>query len=228
MSGRTAAVRILGAMLLATVAALGAAPGPANAAGVAEGARTANTLSDLLTQLRAVEHLEARYTEEKRMALLVAPVRSEGRMFFERSASGARLARHQTRPEATAVMVRSTELRVRSAAGEVQTVAFAKHPALGLFVRSLIDVLSGDEAALTRAYAVSFVAASDTAPWRLVLEPRDPQLRTFVQRIVLTGRGTAMEGMDVVEAGGDRSTTSFSVVARGSFSPSERKRWFEF
>ena len=166
--------------------------------------------------------LFARYKEEKTMALLVAPLRSEGTVHFVQP---GRLARHQTAPSKASVVVDGNRLRFGDDHGQ-RAIDLAQNPVVRLFVETFARVLAGDEQGLESLYTVQFTPGSERT-WRLRLVPKDPRMVRLVESIELRGTGTGLQSMVIAEVGGDRTvTTFFDVDTRRTYSPAERAKLF--
>ena len=87
-------------------------------------------------------------------------------------------------------------------------------------------LFNGDLDALRQRYEPDFHARA-AAAGQLELRPRAKPLRDFVERVTLAGRGRALERMELVEVGGDRTTTWFEAVRTDrAFSDEELARIF--
>lgn len=204
---------------LLAVAAL--ATGPAAAPGDAQ----APDLASLLATFAAMPGMEAGFVEDKHMALLAAPLRSEGRLYY---APPGHLARHTTKPAPSVLLVEPDAVRFGDERG-TETVDLAAKPVVRLFVESFVEILRGDRAALERLYAMSFQALPDAraGAWSLVLRPRISPMDKVFDRMELRGVGLAVHEMVMFERDGDRTDTRFTDVDPARrFSPEERARLF--
>lgn len=168
------------------------------------------TLDALLSRFRAVPGLSARFREEKRIALLAAPLVSEGTIDY---APPGRMVRRTTSPSPSTALIDGARLRFRDASGE-QELDLGAMPAVRQFVDSLLAVVAGDRAALERAYVMDLRVPDVARPerWTLTLRPRAPALQRFVREVALAGEGVALATMVIREANGDESATTFSDV----------------
>jgi len=92
-------------------------------------------------------------------------------------------------------------------------------------VSNFIVLFNGDLGALRKRYEPRFNA--DAHGWRLELRPRGKPLSDFIERVTLAGSGRALDRMELVEAGGDRTTTWFEEVRSDrAFSDEELARIF--
>lgn len=196
----------------------------------AAAAEEAETLSvaSLLARFAELDGLEARFREEKQIALLDAPLTSEGRLLFAGGDAPVLLRRIES-PSASTVLIsgerlafhdgrRRRELDLDGAAG-----ALVRN-----FVQSFLFLLAGDEAALRRLYTINLdPREGDDDAWQLTLTPRQASMRRVLTQVRLRGHGVVLEQMEVVETSGDRTTTTFSDVdASRRFSNAERQRIF--
>jgi Outer membrane lipoprotein carrier protein LolA-like len=168
------------------------------------------TREELLSALRSVPGVHARYREVQHIALLAAPLESSGTLHF---APPARLAKRQLAPSAAAMVVDARRLRFADAFGRDE-VDLGANPAVALFVDSFIDVLAGDDASLSRTWAMGFSGGADSDPraWVLALRPLVAPADRLVERIVLRGREELVQRIEVYELGGDHTITSLSEI----------------
>lgn len=209
-------------MLVATPA-MAQAPAPAAAPVVA----AAPTLEVILARFAAMTGLSAKFREEKRMALLAAPLVNEGTLYF---APKARLARHITAPAPATVLIDAGTLRFADAGG-TESMSLDQNPVVKLFVDSFVRIFAGDRTALERLYTMELAglpAGADGEPrWSLKLRPRVAPMTQVIERVEITGRDVVLETMVVVEVGGDETITTFSEVdANRRFTPEELAKLF--
>lgn len=198
--------------------ALGAAlAGPSRALGQGP----TMTLDRLLEAFSNMPGLSARFTEEKRMAMLVVPLRSEGEIFF---APPDRLLRRVTSPRESRALIVGRRLTLDSG-GRRQEIDLGQNAMVEGFVDTFRHVLAGDRAALERTYRIAFV--TEESGWRITLSPKTDALSRFLRDMVLEGDGRSLRTMTMNEANGDTSVTTFSEVnPRRRFSAAEAARIF--
>lgn len=184
-------------------------------------AANAPALATVLAELAKIEALSARFREEKQMALLAQPLVSEGALHYEKP---RRLAHQVERPRKQAMVLDGDVLSFGDAQ-KSESVGLSTQPALRMLVETFVSVLGGDRAALERVADVQLEAAE--SGYRIVVKPRDPALRKLVQSMSFEGRGALLSRMELVDATGDRTITTFREVnVRAPFSAAERKRLF--
>lgn len=179
-------------------------------------------LEDLLARFRAMPGLEARFHEEKRFAMLDAPLVSEGTLHFS---PPGRLARHTTTPVRSTVLIDGDRLAFGDERGQSE-LDLAQKPVVRLFVDAFVKLLAGDQAALERLFAAEHTALPDDA-WTLVLLPKVSPMKGIIERMELRGAGLVLDRMRLLEVGGDETITTFSRVdVERRYTPEEAARLF--
>lgn len=165
--------------------------------------------------------MRSKFKETRYLSILMAPIESEGMLYFERPDS---LARHTVRPGNASVVVRGDEVVIRDETGEQRLDLSVSEIAREL-VGNLVVVLQGDLVALGERYEAGFHERGDG--WSLELEPRSRAMRRIVESIRFEGRGDVMLSMETRETNGDRTVVTFEDVETDVvFTPSERERIF--
>ena len=181
-------------------------------------------LGQWLAELRKSPGIYARFTEKKTMALLAAPLVSEGELFY---AAPNLLARSTRKPEATVVVLDGEQLRVYDGRAW-QVIDMAGKPLVRQFAQSFVGILRGDFAQLTAQYRLDWrPATAQQVQWQLTLWPKQPPLAKLIARLELVGRGLGITSMRMVEVNGDETLTLFSDIdpAR-SYSKAEQASGF--
>jgi len=186
------------------------------------------SLQALMAAFRASPGTQADFVEEKRMALLAAPLKSVGTLYF---APPGRLARHITKPSRSTVIVDAKSVQIDDGK-TVQRIDLAAKPVIRRFVQSFVLLLKGDEAGLRKTYGVLYMPKKPSKPgekasWTLVLSPRVAPLNKVVKTLTMNGRGLVVSRMTMVENDGDSTVTRFSNVnPQRRFSAADTKRYF--
>ncbi len=164
--------------------------------------------SALFAKLAEVKSLEARFVEEKHLALLAVPLTSRGRLHYQ---APGYLARVVEEPEPATLLITPKTLRVTDRNG-TETIDLRTSNTLRLFVTSLVRVFSGDEKALAESYAMRFEAPPGDATWTLTLTPRAAPLTEMIRALELSGTGVTVTTIVVREPSGDRSVMTIRDV----------------
>lgn len=201
------------------LALLSVAAPPSTAPAAAQ--QSAPSLQALLDRFGEMPGMSAEFREEKRIALLAVPVRSQGVLYF---APPGKLMRQVTSPSPSYALLEGGTLTFASQ-GERQVLQVNENPVVAGFVQIFRFVLAGDRSALERTYHVDY--ETDGARWTLTLKPKNEALGRFLDRMVLEGEGYAVERMTMTEVSGDTTVTEFSNVnPRRRFTPTEQRRLF--
>ena len=183
----------------------------------------------LFRMFAATTGLEARFEEEKHLALLALPLQSKGRLYFfrpDRTQPGY-LSRIVESPEPSSVLITPTELRLQNRDG-TEVVDLKRSDKVRNFISSLVRVFAGDEQALAKSYSIQFAHADkDATGWTLTLVPLAKPLDQMLKSLTLTGEGEAVVRIEVQEPNGDRTVTRIVAAdpAR-KFDAAEQKRLF--
>ena len=192
-------------------------------AGHAVAARpAAPRLDELLAEFKRSPGLFARFHEEKHLAMLDAPLVTEGTIHFS---PPGRLARRAERPVASTLLIDGDKLQFGDADGG-QSMDLATNPVARLFVDSFVTLLAGDRAGLERIFKAT-LAARPAGGWVLTLVPRVAPMDKVIKDMSLRGDGLALREMDVRETSGDWTHTSFTDVdVNRRYTPAELARIF--
>jgi len=164
------------------------------------------TLDGLLVQFRAIPGLSAHFREEKKLAILSAPLLSEGTVHF---APPGRLARHTTAPAPSTLLIDGDRLTFGDGK-ESESIPLEGNPVVRLFVDSFLKLLVGDKAALERIFAIELRAR--TGGWELRLKPKVAPMTQVLDSIVIQGSGVVLSKMTISELTSDETVTVFDQV----------------
>jgi len=167
----------------------------------------ASPLDTLFVAFGKSPGLFARFREEKQIALLVAPLKSEGTIHFERTKG---LARHTLLPSKRSILLGGGALSSWDGT-KTEVIQLASQPALRAFADSFSMFLAADRAGLEKVFRLE-LTGDPLGKWRLRLTPLTPQLQKIVKELEVAGQGVALSVLRVSEASGDVSTSTFSDV----------------
>ena len=165
-------------------------------------------LADLMAMMAAVPERRAVFHEEKRFAALAVPLESSGHLLYRRPGY---LAKITDAPQAESMVVDGDQVSLTEADGQTpngqtHVIDLATQPELRTLVDAMRGPLAGDGAALERGFKVSF--AGTRAAWRLDLTPIDPRSARLVAAVHITGSGSDMRDVLLVQANGDTQDMS--------------------
>lgn len=159
--------------------------------------------SELLAAFSQMPGLEARFTEEKHIGMLAAPLESSGVLYFDHEGY---MLRRVLEPQAMDVLLTPGMLRL-SEAGQSEVIDFSTRPDIARFVTAFMWLLRGDEPALEAAYEIGFQLGAAEEEWVMTLTPRDQELRYIIREIEIRGRGFYVHELRVLEGSGDETIT---------------------
>jgi len=148
----------------------------------------------------------ARFHEEKQIALLIAPLKNEGTIHFDRARG---LARHTTAPQKQSVLLSGSTLTLWDGT-KTETVPLQSSAPLRALAQSFALLLAADRAGLEKSFALSFQAQGQG--WHLSLVPLAADLKKLVTQVEVAGEGVTPKTLIVREASGDESTTTLTDV----------------
>lgn len=184
---------LLGAPLRAAAEAVSVSPAPARRAPAAE---AADGREEIAARFGAVNTIESRFTQEKHMALLDAPVTSEGFFYFQKP---GRIRWQYEKPFQNGFLIKDGKtFRLEKDKKEEQ-----KNPMAQNVAAQLMMWLTFDLPALSKQYAVEF------APRGVTLTPLKDGL---IKRISVTfdeQNPQALSRVEMDEAGGDKTVLRF-------------------
>ncbi|MEZ4280892.1 MAG: outer membrane lipoprotein carrier protein LolA [Myxococcota bacterium] len=230
--------------LAAALAAPAAAAAPAAPAASPAGTPVAAppTLAALLAGFRTLPGFEARFEEEKTLALLAAPLSTRGRLYFDPPST---LLRRVEAPNPHDILIRDHVVRISTpkdvgspesaaaeAAGErtVETIDLTHRDEVRPLVESMLWIFSGDLAQLESVYTIDYrvTAPAASGRWQLRLAPRAAPLSHLIRSLSISGRGHGADRLEVEEISGDRTTTRIlEADSQRRFAPGEIERLFE-
>jgi hypothetical protein len=214
------------ALALALVVHVAAPAGAAEPKAPARAAVAAPKLDELLAQWKRSPGLYAKFRDEKHLAMLDAPLVSEGTIHF---APPQRLARRTETPIASVLVIDGNKLSFGDGQGKGgESMDLGTNPVARLFVDSFIKLLEGDRQGLEKMFRVE-LAGRPGGGWRMTLVPKISPMDKVIKELVIvgTGAGAALSEMDVRETSGDWTHTVFTAVdVNRKYTPAEIDRLF--
>jgi len=155
--------------------------------------------------LRSGEVIAGRFVQERHLAGLAAPLRSEGRFVL---AEGRGLIWRGEKPFATVTVLTPAGVTQSVDGKEVQRLPAARVPFLSRFYQMLSGALAGDWTAMEHDFTVDRQEGEPL--WTIVLHPRssDDPASAQLQSITVTG-GAFVEAVEIHRASGDWEHLTF-------------------
>lgn len=156
-------------------------------------------LAQLMRALASVRERRDRFTEARAIPELDVPLANEGTLAWT---APDRLEKHTTWPIDERLTVAGGVLTYeRADRGIRREFSLAEQPEMQALVEAIRGTLAGDLPALRRHYEVAFEGRHDSV-WRMTLEPSSARVRAAVQRILVTGEGARLTGVDTESSNG--------------------------
>jgi len=177
----------------------------------------------LLAGLAKAPGLYARFREEKHITLLQQPLVSEGSIYFT---PPSRFARHTEKPIKSTMIIDGNRLQFGSTEGSHEEMNLGTNPVARLFADAFVMLLSGNRAGLEKIFKMQLTPEAAGA-WKLALTPRVAPMDKLIKELELRGRGLNLNELDVREANGDWTRTSFTNVdLNRRYTPAEQTKFF--
>jgi hypothetical protein len=157
-------------------------------------------LAELMRQRARVTQARVHFTEQRNSDLFERPLILSGTLRYD---SPARVEKQIDKPFKERYVVDGDALRIERDGKHPRTVSLREHPALWAFVESFRATLAGNRSTLERFYEISL--EGDREHWRLLLRPRNEQMRELVDSIKIEGSNVDITAIEILEVGGDSS-----------------------
>jgi hypothetical protein len=155
----------------------------------------------LMTDLHGIKSSSAHFVERKYIHLLTTPLESTGTLKYS---APDKLEKITTGPVPEAIRLDGDRLSgTHGADGDKFSVSLSEQPEISAVVEGIRATLAGDLATLQRVYLLTF--SGPQSKWQLDMVPRSETVRRLVSAIRISGSGTALYRVEMLENDGDRS-----------------------
>jgi hypothetical protein len=169
------------------------------------------TLDQIMTALRTVKHVEARYIEHRYLHALRSPIETRGTLRFDAPAHLEKTSDPAANGVAERLTIDGDRLTIdRGTAASPIVLTLHEHPEIGVLVESIRATLSGDGDALRRSFDVT--PSGTISEWQLVLQPRTQQ--GLLRWMRVSGYAERITAIDTQDGEGDRSEMSIVELPR--------------
>ena len=199
------ATTIVAALLLTVVGSAVAQPRPPTPDATA---RDPIRLPELMALMASVPERRATFTEEKRFAALDAPLRSSGRLLYRRP---GHLEKITDTPQAERMLVDGDQVSLTVGGGTQRSADLDARPELRALVDAMRAPLDGDAKGLERVFKVS--VAGTKGAWRIDLSPTEPRVAGLLKEVRISGVGTDMREVLLIQANGDTAYMSIEPAS---------------
>ena len=162
------------------------------------------SLEMLLEQFTRTSSADARFREEKQLAVLEVPLVVEGTLSYR---APDYLKKEVRQPQHSLLEISGDSLRLETGK-EQRTLSLDSHPLIRVFAESYRAILSGNGATLEQHFETEL--AGTLEDWTLRLLPRDKQARDYIAAIIIRGSSSHIHSTETLEASGD--TTLMTIT----------------
>lgn len=156
-----------------------------------------------MAMMAAVPERRASFREEKRLAALTVPLVSTGRLVYRQP---DHLEKLTDAPLPESLVVDGARLTLDLPNGVPHAIDLGSQPELRVLVDAVRGPLTGDLTALQRAFAVQIQGTRGA--WRLDLLPVDPRAARLLRAVRISGTGTDMREVLLIQANNDETYMS--------------------
>lgn len=156
-------------------------------------------IDQLMQSMAQIRSGHASFLESKNIAMLNAPVVSEGELFYT---APDRLEKRTLKPKPESMVLQGGTLTIEQGRKK-HVLQLQRYPEVAAFIESIRATLAGDRQALERTYALKL--SGDSASWMLELVPLNDAMKKVVQKIEITGVQNELRNILISQADGDSS-----------------------
>lgn len=160
-------------------------------------------LADILDEIEARRDEAIPFVETRHSQLLEQPLILHGHVIFTADAA---LSKRIEQPVRESVTISPDGMELERE-GKRRRVSLDKRADVKVFYAGMRALLDGDAEALDDIFEVSTNRVG--SEWRIVLVPKDAGLRTFVDKLTISGSGARVLTVETEQPGGDRQEMSF-------------------
>jgi outer membrane lipoprotein-sorting protein len=167
-------------------------------------------LMALLAQKRSGE---ARFTEQREVKGLDAPLSSSGTLSF---AAPDRFTRKTTAPRAESMVVQGNIVTL-TRNGRTRSMALDASPEMEAIVEAVRGTLTGNATSLQQHFKLSLAGTPEQ--WTLELKPATPRLAVMLDSVRIGGKRSELRTVEMRLADGDRSLMQIEPLTASSAAP---------
>ncbi len=167
-------------------------------------------LDELMSLLAQTRSGQARFTEQRTVKGLDAPLVSSGTLSF---AAPDRFSRITTSPRAESMAVEGNIVTM-SRGGRSRSVVLDAAPEIEAIVEAVRGTLTGNARSLQQHFKP--VVKGNAELWTLELSPIEPRLQSLLAMVRLGGRRAELGSVEMRMADGDRSMMTIEPLGAGA------------
>jgi len=161
-------------------------------------------LTELLAHSGAAK---ARFTEEKTIAALDAPIQSSGELVY---IPPDVIEKNTITPKPERMRLEGNTITLERGKRKY-SLSLDESPEITALTESIRATLTGDRHALELHYYIALHGVREQ--WKMQLTPRNPKARQTIEHITVEGRSARIEKITVAQADGDSSTMRIEPIS---------------
>ncbi|MEG1279610.1 MAG: LolA-related protein [Comamonas sp.] len=142
---------------------------------------------------------KATFVETKTLAMLKKPIVSEGELRYDPPGKLTMITRT---PKAESMVIDGDTL-VRQADGKTGRIKLDDYPEVAGMIEGIRGSLGGNRMLLEQHYHLEVSGSS--SEWRMRLTPKDSRVSRFIKQLDVSGLGSTIRAIDILQADGDSS-----------------------
>jgi outer membrane lipoprotein-sorting protein len=174
-------------------------------------------LAELMGILSKVRSGEARFTEQRQVKGLDAPLVSSGTLSFS---APDRFTRKTLVPKPEGMEVEGNMVTL-SRGGRSRTFVLDASPETEAIVEAVRGTLTGNAQSLQQHFKVKVGGSPEQ--WTMELQPIAPRLQVLLSSVRIAGRRAELRTVEMLMADGDRSLMQIEPMAAGSASAPDKR-----
>lgn len=164
-----------------------------------------DSVIDILNAIEATRSIPILFTERRSSRLLDEPLILSGEITF---IEGGALRKQISRPVVESVLISADTIEL-SRNGKTRRLSMDRRGDLKAFYLGMQALLTGDSQGLLELFEASSSVEQDA--WTIDLVPKTAELRKFLSRLTVTGRGSQIRTLLTEQPGGDWQEMSFGI-----------------
>ena len=178
------------------------------------------TISEELSKTKA---LKSKFTQSKKIKVLKRPLKSSGRLVFERSTG---VFWELQKPFKSTIIIDKEKLTAIDDDGKKTIIKAEEKPMLYGFTKIFLAIFSGNTDELKEHFEIYYAKESDE--WQIGLIPKSSGLQKVLSKILLTDTESTVNKITLWEENGDLTNIEFSNTQKLDKLDVNDRRKFEF
>jgi len=174
-------------------------------------------------ELSKTSALKSLFTQSKKIKVLKRPLKSSGRLIFDRSIG---VFWELQKPFKSTIVIDKDKLTSIDDDGKKITIKAEEKPMLYGFTKIFLAIFSGNTKELKEHFEIYYGKSSEG--WKIGLIPKSSSLKKVLSKILLIGSESTVSAITLWEENGDITNIEFSKTQKLDKLDENDRRKFEF